>query len=114
MWSDYRIVKSRSAHKKRRESLFLIFAILFIVICFDADRLVVVAKVLAEQRASPAVRGVPRNLEPECDVAVVIQIEILYRHIGKLVRPIHKTAFVVDDERLQQPVLVQLVGPPCR
>lgn len=97
MWSDYRIVKSRSAHKKRRESLFLIFAILFIVICFDADRLVVVAKVFAKECTAATIGSIFWDFKFKGNITVVVDIEFLYSHVGKLVGAVHKATLTVDN-----------------
>lgn len=82
------------------------------IVGLDADRLVVIAKILSEQCQTAAVRGVSGNGEGEFDGAVVVDVEILYRRFGDPQRSVDEGPLGVDNQRLQQSVLIQQLRPP--
>lgn len=84
--------------RKLPKGSFLILIIFFVVISFDADCLVMVAEIFTKQGTAAAVCGIPRDFKPECDVAVVVDVQFLNGYIRKLICPVHKTALIVDDQ----------------
>ena len=88
--------------------------ILFIIIGFDADCLIMVAKILSKQGTAAAISGILRYFKTESDIAVIVNVKILYRYIGELLGAIHKSTLIIDDQGLEQTILVQCFRPPCR
>ena len=57
--------------------------ILFIIIGFDAGfALIMVAKILSNRVQPPQISGIPGYFKTESDIAVIVNVKILYRYIG--------------------------------